>query len=92
MTSREAPVFHPYRYSSFPGPGPVPVPPGSFFAGSVYRVFRSVLGKILGRKKVAAPSDAPMNGIGVAPGWLTDTRPVGLTQSLAGGHSLRRYI
>ena len=81
MTNQKALFFHLDLYSSLPVPGPIPIPPDPFFVSSHHQQLHMFAGKILGRMKLSAPSDAPINGIGVAPGWLTDTRPVGLTES-----------
>jgi len=81
MTSQEGPFFDLDLYSSLPVPEPVPVPPGPFSISSHHHRLRTFAGKILGRMKLSAPSNAPINGLGVAPGWLTVTRPVGLTES-----------
>ena len=92
MTSKERPFFDLDRYSSLPVPGPVPIPPEPFCLCSAHHVFRTSAGKILGREKLAAPSDAPINGIGVAPGWLIDTRPVGLDGVWPGAILCEQYF
>jgi hypothetical protein len=61
--------------SSLPGPGPEPRPPGSFYLSSFHQHLRASHGKILGRTNDTAPSNAPIPGLGAAPGWLTDTLP-----------------
>jgi hypothetical protein len=74
------PVLSPYfdHDSPLPVPAPVPAPPDPFLFIMLYRHLRTFDDKILGGKNSTAPSDAPINGIGVAPGWLTDTRPAEL--------------
>lgn len=63
------------HYSSLPGPAPGPEPPGLFYLTRSNGHLGVFSGKIRGRTKCTAPLDAPIYGIGVAPGWLTDTRP-----------------
>lgn len=88
MDGRE-PFLHLNRYSSLPEPGSRPVPPHSMILSAQNQWLRDCVGKFPGRKKQAALSDAPNIGIGVAPRWLTDTRPTRLFRGLVGGHSLR---
>lgn len=87
MTSGQESFFHLNRYSSLPRLGPRPVPPHSMILSAQNQWLRDCVGKFPGRKKQAALSDAPNIGIGVAPRWLTDTRPVRLRWGLTGSHS-----
>lgn len=84
MNPNTRPSFDLDRYSSLPVPELVPGPPEPIFPTRLLSHLRASDGKILGRNTLAAPSDAPINGIGVAPGWLTDTGPVGLVKAWPG--------
>lgn len=87
MRVEQQPFFYSYRYSSLPLPVPKPVPPQAVLFTLQREGLHTFLGRIQGRTKHAAPPNALIHGIGVAPHWLRDTRPVRLFRSLAGSQA-----
>ena len=85
MTDGREPFFHPDRYSSLPRLGPRPVPPHSLISSSLNQRLCNFAVKIPGRKKQAAPTDAPndWDRSGSKDGYLTPARP-GSDRGLAG--------
>ena len=87
MKQEIQPFLYSYRYSSLTLPGPILYHLRHGVSPLLTRGFKSALAEFLGALDVAAPTDAPMNGIEVAPPWLCDTARLGFPCDLAGSQA-----